>query len=51
MSYSIEESLDSFLSYFPQAAVSYEEGTYDQYLSDLIKTVKDNFTTGNYQYG
>lgn len=49
MSYSIEESLDAFLSYFPQAAVNYEEGTYDQYLSDLIKTVKDNFTTGNYQ--
>lgn len=49
MRYTIDESIGTVLSYFPKEAVNYEEGTYDQYLSDLIKTVKDNFTTGNYQ--
>lgn len=49
MSFTIDENLNVVLSYFPKEAVNYEEGTYDQYLSDLIKTVKDNFNTGNYQ--
>ena len=49
MSYTIDESIDTLLSYFPKEAVNYEEGNYDQYLSDLIKTVKDNFNTCNYQ--
>lgn len=43
------EHIKTLTGFFPLDKVDWETGTYDQYLYDLIKTVLDNYVTGNYQ--
>ena len=43
------EHIKTLTGFFPLDKVVWETGTYDQYLYDLIKTVLDNYVTGNYQ--
>lgn len=40
---------DDLLTFFPIDKVDWNAGTGDQYLSDLHKTVLDNYRSGNYQ--